>query len=83
MGMPDQVHVVAGDEEGLGVLLLEVEIHPVAPDTVRVELWVRIVGEGHLRTTTSFKLSKFDFRTNLIVKCSLPCGGFFDIVCYF
>ena len=45
VGVPGQVHVVAGHQEGLGVLPLEVQIHFVPTDAVYVELRVRVVGQ--------------------------------------
>ena len=45
VGVPDKVNVVAGNNEGLGVLPLEVEIHLVPPEAVHVELLVAVVGQ--------------------------------------
>ena len=46
--MPDQIHVVAGNQKCFRMFFLEMEIHLVAADTVSVKLGVREVREGDL-----------------------------------
>ena len=53
VGVPDEVHVVAGHQEGLDVLLLEPEVHLVAPHAVHMEVGVSVVGQRHLGTEFS------------------------------
>ncbi len=48
VSMPYEVHVVAGHQEGLHVLLLQLQVHLVPPHAVHMEVRVRVVRQRHL-----------------------------------
>ena len=56
MSVPDYVNIIARYEEGVGIDLLELQVHGVPPDRGPQEIPVSVVGKGDLKKNHVFNV---------------------------